>query len=233
MSLSIDSFSNSSSNGPAFEDAVCKALAVNVFASTERVFAFAAPITKKNIFIWMANVCRAAVSDFTPLERDQFSENWFSDLYAQGASRVLDWYPTHRTIDEIRTTLHKEGLTIQSTHYEFGPSYGRFEIQFKIVKALVKIHLKADAVRAKLDDATCRSAVSQDDVNDPNELLQQFTFSDYELFIAAFHGNFDPSNLSAQHIDRRDTFEEYRKHGRQYRADAPQRPYNSGFEEED
>ncbi|BEV46097.1 hypothetical protein [Afipia carboxidovorans] len=233
MSLSIDSFSHSSSNGSAFEDAVCEALSVNVFASTERVFAFAAPITKKNVFIWMANVCRAAVSDFTPLERDQFSENWFSDLYAQGANRVLDWYPTHRTIDEIRAALHKEGETIQSTHYEFGPAYGRLEIQFEIVKALMKMHLKADAVRAKLDDATYRGAISQDGVNDLNEIIQQFTFSDYELFIAAFHGNFDASNLSAQHIDCRDTFEQYRKHGRQYRVDAPQPPYNSGFEEED
>ena len=233
MSLSIDSFSHSSSNGSAFEDAVCEALAVNVFASTERVFAFAAPITKKNVFIWMANVCRAAVSDFTPLERDQFSENWFSNLYAQGANRVLDWYPTHRTIDEIRTALHKEGETIQSTHYEFGPACGRLEIQFRIVKALMKMHLKAKAARTKLDVATCRGAISQADIDDLNDPLRYRPFDNYELFVAAFHGNFDPSNLSAQHIDRRDTFEEYRKHGRQYRADAPQPPYNSGFEEKD
>jgi len=233
MPLSIDSFPHFSSNWSAFERAVREALAVNVFASTERVFAFPAPRTKESVFTWMADVLRDAKSDFTPLERDQFSEKWIADFYAQGTSLVLDWYPAHRTIDEIRTALHKEGKTIELTHYEFGPSYGRLEIQFRIVKALMKMHLKADAIRAKLDDVTCQGVISQEDVNDLNELLQHLSFDDYELFVAAFHGNFDPSALSSQHIDHRDTFEEYRKRGRQYRADAPQPPYNSGFEEED
>ena len=232
MSLSIDFFPNFSSNGSAFEDAVCEALAVNVFASTERVFAFAAPVRKEGIFTWMANVLRDAASDFTPLERDQFSENWIADLYAQGASLVLDWYPDHRTINQIRTALHKEGKMIELMHYEFGPAYGRLEIQFRIVKALMKMHLKAKAVRTKLDVATCRGAISQADIDDLNDPLRYRPFDNYELFVAAFHGNFDPSALSSQHIDHRDTFEEYRKRGRQYRADAPQPPYNSGFEED-
>lgn len=232
MPLSINSLPQFASKCLIFEDAVRDALAVNVFASTERVFAFAAPITTENLFTWMADVLRDATSDFTPLERDQFSENWIADLYAQGASLVLNWYPAHRTIDEIRTALHKEGKMIGSTHYEFGPACGKLEIQFRIVKALMKMHLAAKAVRAKLDVVICGGAISQADVDDLNELLRYRPFDNYELFVAAFHGDFDPSHLSVQHIDRRDSFEEYRKLGRRYRADAPQPPYDSRFEEE-
>ena len=232
MSLSIRSLLQFASNWPVFESAVCEALAVNVFASTERVFAFATPVTKENIFIWMANVCRAAVSDFTPLECERFSADWFANLYERGASLILDWYPSHRTIDEIKAALHAEGKTIRLTHYEFSLAYGRLEIQFRIVKALIKMHLKADAIRAELDDVTCRGAISQEGVNDIERLLQDLPLDDYELFVAAFHGNFDPSHLNVQYIDRRDSFEQYRKRGRQYRANAPQPPYDSGFEEQ-
>lgn len=218
-----------SANWLSFKIAVHEALAVNVFTSTERLGAFAAPVTKEAIFTWMANACRVKSPDYEPVS---FPTNWFADLYDQGTGRVLNWYPGHSTTDEIKAALHTEGQMIALTHYDVSPAYGKVDTQFRIVKALMKMHLKAERISALLNDAIRRSVNSQTALNDVGRLLQHLSFDDYDLFVAAFHGNFNPSKLSPRYIDRHSTFEEYRENGRRYRANAPRPPYDSGFEEE-
>ncbi|WP_454001903.1 hypothetical protein [Afipia felis] len=137
-------------------------------------------------------------------------------FFNQGANRISTWYPGQHTSGDIKAALNAEGKLLGATN-----DHADFSIaQFKIVETLFRLYRAAQDVVDLLDRSASAKATGGKGICTVFNHLLQRSFTKQDLLLGAFHGNFDPSELSPHHRACRPEFEEMRKRGVLYRAEV-------------
>lgn len=209
----------------SFKMAAYEALAVNVFAVTERLRGML-PSTKRTILDRMAKACGAPCGDGGKPADEESQRSWFWHLYHEGEKRIPSWYENLSSIEEMGAMLQSEGKLRPEAMSDDSSASERVEIQFKIVGALLRFYREAQDVVRRCNVVTVSNRASSTDWVEIVHSLKT-PFSEFEMFVAAFHGKLDPSKLNRSLLCYRQAFVELRRQGEQRRrANAPQLPYD-------
>jgi hypothetical protein len=135
-------------------------------------------------------------------------------LYQEGLDAISGWYLDHPPFEDIKAALNAEGARLTNS-----PERRAFLVaQFEIVATFFRLYRRAQNVTDLLDQADAAKAEGRKGIYGVFNRLLQPPFSKRDLIVAAFNGNFDPSELSPRHRFCRPEFEGMRKRGQQHRA---------------
>jgi len=194
-----------------------KALAVNVVAATQRLVGLAGGCDHTLVLQQLAKaVWTPRVNRDGGQPPEAIRQRSLDKLYQEGLDAISGWYPGHPPFEDIKAALNAEGARLGNSPKSTG---GAFLIaQFEIVATFFRLYRRAQNVTDLLDQADAAKAEGRKGIYGVFNRLLQPPFSKRDLIVAAFNGNFDPSELSPRHRLCRPEFEEMRKRGQQHRA---------------
>lgn len=199
------------------EQVLRKALAVNVVTSVQRLVGLAggcdhAPVLQELAkAVWTPRVNRGEKEPPASVRQHSLEK-----LYQEGLDAISGWYPGHPPFEDIKATLNAEGARLIDS-----PESRAFLVaQFEIVATFFRLYRRVQNVTDLLDQGDAAKAEGRKGIYGVFNRLLQPPFTKRDLIVAAYNGNFDPSELSPRHLFCRREFEEMRKLGRQHRAAA-------------
>lgn len=200
-----------------YERTIRKALEMTVFAAVQRTLGGTESDDYVPILDRMADDCWTPRADDDGGESiPSFRRILFERLFNQGANWISTGYPGQHTSGDIKAALNAEGKLLGATN-----DHADFSIaQFKIVETLFRLYRAAQDVIDLLDRSASAKATGGKGICAVFNHLLQRSFTKQDLLVGAFHGNFDPSELSPHHRACRPEFEEMRKRGVLYRVEA-------------
>jgi len=199
------------------EQVLRKALAVNVVTSVQRLVGFAgdcdhAPVLQELAkAVWTPRVNRGEKEPPASVRQHSLEK-----LYGEGLDAISTWYPGQPSFDDIKAALNVEGARLTNSSKSRGGAF--LVAQFEIVATFFRLYRRAQNVTDLLDQADAAKAEGRKGIYGVFNRLLQPPFTKRDLIVAAYNGDFDPTELSPRHLFCRREFEETRKLGQQHRA---------------
>lgn len=210
-----------------YEIQVLEALALNVFASTERsmgVMARSVGRTADRTFgeetlRWLAQRCSASTVKEGGESDHDAATAWMTHLYEEGRRAAVSWFPGKRDASAVAAALHAEGEAIAATCDGWDETVTAAVDELVTVGILNAVHRCLAAWIARVS-----SVRKTGEHISPVELMEwrsRWSFSPEEAGIVAYYGDIALTAFVSYTQDQRAPIQSLREAGRLQRATLP------------